>query len=76
MAHRPDLLPAELEQRLDAVAHATGRTKEECLVEAVTDYLEDREDVAIADQRVADLRAGRDETISLSELLDQYGLAR
>ena len=50
--------------------------QEECLVEAVTDYLEDREDVAIADQRVADLRAGRDETISLSELLDQYGLAR
>ncbi|TIH15665.1 ribbon-helix-helix protein, CopG family [Marinifilum sp. JC120] len=34
----------ELEQRLDHEARISGKTREECLQEALSRYLEDRED--------------------------------
>ncbi len=37
-------LPDEIEQRLDALAKATGRTKESYLQEAIVEYLGDLED--------------------------------
>lgn len=44
------------------------------LIEIVLEHLDDRDDLAIAEQRMAELRAGRSTTISLEELMKQYGM--
>ena len=68
-------LPRELENRLDALARATGRSKVACLEEAVVTYLEDMEDARVAEQRLADVRAGRSETVVLEDLLRRHDVA-
>ena len=45
-------LPAEIEQRLDALAKRTGRTKTYYAREAILYYIEDMEDVYLAIQRL------------------------
>ncbi|MEW5824807.1 MAG: DUF6290 family protein [Pseudomonadota bacterium] len=68
-------LPAEIESRLDALAKATGRTKTYYAREAILEYLDDMEDLYLAEQRLADIRAGRSLTLSLDDVMKQYGLA-
>jgi RHH-type rel operon transcriptional repressor/antitoxin RelB len=67
-------LPEEIEKRLDALSKATGRTKTYYAREAILEYLDDLEDVYLAEQRLADLRAGRSATIPLEEVMKSYGL--
>jgi len=67
-------LPAEIEKRLDALAKATGRTKTFYAREAIREYLDDLEDYYVAEQRMADIRAGRSTTIPLEEIVKRYGL--
>jgi RHH-type rel operon transcriptional repressor/antitoxin RelB len=67
-------LPEEIEKRLDALSKATGRTKTYYVREAILEYIDDLEDVYLAEQRLADLRAGRSSTISLEEAMKSYGL--
>ncbi|ABC23990.1 type II toxin-antitoxin system RelB family antitoxin [Rhodospirillum rubrum] len=67
-------LPAELETRLEALARATGRTKTFYVREAITAHLEDLEDFYLADQRLADLRAGATQTVALEDVLKRYDL--
>lgn len=52
-------LPADIENCLDALAKATGRTKTFYAREAILEYLDDLEDLYFAEQRLADIRAGR-----------------
>jgi RHH-type transcriptional regulator, rel operon repressor / antitoxin RelB len=66
-------LPEDIEKRLDALAKATGRTKTYYAREAILEYLDDLEDVYLAEQRLADLRAGRSSTVSLEEVMKSYG---
>lgn len=68
-------LPADIENRLDALAKATGRTKTFYAREAILEYLDDLEDLYLAEQRLADIRAGRSQTVPLDDVLRQYGLA-
>ena len=68
-------LPDDIEQRLDALVLATGRSKEATLVEAIAEYLDDLEDLAVAERRLADIRAGRAGTTSLADLGRELGLA-
>lgn len=68
-------LPNELDERLDALAKASGRSKNEHALEALTEYVADMEDAQIAEQRLADLRAGRSHTVPIEELMQRYGLA-
>ena len=67
-------LPEEIEKRLDALSKATGRTKTYYAREAILEYLDDLEDVYLAEQRLAELRAGRSSTITLEEARKSYGI--
>ncbi|MGD9686715.1 MAG: DUF6290 family protein [Desulfobacter sp.] len=67
-------LPAEVEARLEAMAKATGRTKTFYAREAILEHLDDLEDLYLAEQRLIDIRAGREETVPLEEVMKRYGL--
>lgn len=67
-------LPEEIGVRLDSLAERTGRSKTFYVREAILRYLEDMEDIYIAEQRLADLRAGRSHTFSVEEVRAELGL--
>jgi len=67
-------LPAEIEDRLDALAKATGRTKTFYAREAILEYLDDLEDVYLAERRLEDLRAGRSKTIPIEKTMKRYDM--
>jgi RHH-type rel operon transcriptional repressor/antitoxin RelB len=67
-------LPPEVEERLDALAKATGRTKSYYAREAILQYIDDLEDVYLAERRVEALRAGHGSTIPLADVMKRYGL--
>ena len=68
-------LPDDIAQRLDAVAKATGRSKESYLREAIVEYLGDLEDFPLAEQRLAEIRDGRAGTFALGEVERDLRLA-
>jgi len=68
-------LPKDVETRLTALATRTGRSKTFYATEAITEHLEDLEDLYLAEQRLVDVRAGKSDTVSLDELMTRYGLA-
>ncbi len=67
-------LSPEIENRLTALAAATGRTKTFYAREAILEHLGDLEDLYLAEQRLADLRAGRVKAIPLEEVIETLGL--
>jgi len=67
-------LPADIENRLDALAAAKGRTKSFYARKAIVEFLEDREDVYLAESRLADLHAGRSRRHTLEEVEKDVGL--
>lgn len=58
-------LPASIEDRLNNLSKLTGRTKTYYVREAIIEHLDDLEDIYIAEQRVADIKAGRSKLIPL-----------
>ena len=68
-------LPLEIEDRLSALARSMGQSTEHLISAAIEAYLEDLEDATIAEQRLADLRAGKTDTVSLEMLTTEYGVA-
>ena len=69
-------LPAEVENRLEALAQATGRTKTFYARQAILEYLDDLEDVYLAEQRLVEIRAGKTHTVPLKDVLKRYGVDR
>jgi RHH-type transcriptional regulator, rel operon repressor / antitoxin RelB len=67
-------LPAEIENRLDALAKESGRTKSYYVREAILRHLEDMEDLIEAEKRLADIRSGKTKTIPLEDVMKKYGL--
>lgn len=67
-------LPVDIENRLEALAKATGRSKTFYAREAILEHLDDLEDVYLAEQRLIDIRAGKTQTIPLEEMMKRYGL--
>ena len=67
-------LPTELENRLDALAQATGRMKSDYVTEAILEYLEDLADLHLAEQRLRDIQNGKSKTVPLEEVLKRYGM--
>ncbi len=68
-------LPPEVENRLEALARATGRTKTFYAREAIIEHLDDLEDLYLAEQRLIDIRADRSCTYTLEEVERDLGLA-
>ncbi len=67
-------LPEDIEERLESLAKATGRSKSYYAREAILTHLSELEAIYIAEQRLEDLRAGRSHTIPLSEVMTDHGL--
>ncbi|HIJ69443.1 MAG TPA: ribbon-helix-helix protein, CopG family [Deltaproteobacteria bacterium] len=67
-------LPVEIEKRLDELAKTTGRTKTFYAREAILEYLDDLEDICLAEKRLEDIRAGRTQTVPLEEVMKRHGM--
>ena len=67
-------LPAEIENRLTALAQETGRTKTFYVREAILNYLEDLEDYYAAEKEYKQYKAGKGKTYSLAEMEKELGL--
>lgn len=68
-------LPSDIEERLERLARATGRTKTYYAREAILEHLDDLEDLYLAEQRLIDNRAGHSQTYTLEEVERELGLA-
>jgi RHH-type transcriptional regulator, rel operon repressor / antitoxin RelB len=69
-------LPEDLEARLDALARKTGRTKSYYAREALVEYIDDLEDLYLAQTRYALIEKGKSKTLSLDDAEAQIGLDR
>ncbi len=67
-------LPPKVEDRLDRLAKKTGRTKTWYATQAILEHIEDMEDLAIAEQRLKELREGRAELVPYDEVRRRLGL--
>ncbi|GEB90074.1 type II toxin-antitoxin system RelB family antitoxin [Zymomonas mobilis] len=67
-------LPEEIEDRLSELAKATGRTKTFYAREAILQHLEELEDIYLAEARAIKIRSGETKTISLDNVMVEYGL--
>ncbi len=67
-------LSDEVLERLNRLADATGRTKTYYATEAICRYLDDLEDLYLAETRWRDLQEGRSKTVPLDEIADRYAL--
>lgn len=61
-------LPDDIGERLNSLSERTGRSKTFYILEALREHLDDIEDVYIAEQRLADIRAGRSRVLSSDEV--------
>jgi RHH-type transcriptional regulator, rel operon repressor / antitoxin RelB len=69
-------LPEDLEARLEALARKTGRTKSFYAREAIVEYIDDLEDLYLAQKRYALIEKGKSSTMSLDEVERELGLDR
>jgi len=67
-------LPSDVEIRLDQLASLTGRSKTFYVQEAVLEYLDDLEDLYLAEHELEEIRAGRTVTTPLAEVMKRYGM--
>lgn len=67
-------LPQEVESRLENLSVQTGRSKSFYVKEAILKYIDDLEDVYLAEKRLEDIRAGRTITVPLEDVMIRYGV--
>ena len=65
-------LPKEIEDRLDALAKKTGRTKSFYAREAIMEHLDDLEDLYYVLQREEE----GFETVSLQDVMEEHGITQ
>ena len=68
-------LPEDIELRLGNLAKKTGRTKTFYAREAILEYLDDLEDLYLAEKRLRNIKNGKTKTIKLDQLERELGLA-
>jgi predicted DNA-binding protein/predicted RNase H-like HicB family nuclease len=66
-------LPAEIEQRLDALAKRTGRSKSYYARAAIVEYMGDLDDRHLAGRRLNNLRDDRRDGMEVAEPTPSYG---
>jgi RHH-type transcriptional regulator, rel operon repressor / antitoxin RelB len=67
-------LPDEIETRLDALAHRTGRSKTFYVREAILEHLDDLEELYLAERELKAIRSGRARATPLAEVMKRYGM--
>ena len=67
-------LPEKIEKRLARLAKRTGRTKTYYAREAILQYLDDLEDIYLAEKRMEEIESGRVRTIPLEKMMRRHGL--
>jgi RHH-type rel operon transcriptional repressor/antitoxin RelB len=67
-------LPEDIEARLEALAKKTGRSKTFYARQAILEYLDDLEDLYLAEQRWLSLQRGGSKTTTLAEVERDLGL--
>lgn len=67
-------LPEGIEERLDVLAKATGRTKTFYAREAILQHLDDLEDIYLAEKRYGAVRSGKVKSVSLKDVMKQYDM--
>jgi len=67
-------IPEEMYDRIQSLSEQTGRSSTYYFREALTEYLDDLEDIYLAKTRIEDVRAGRTQTYSLEEVGQELGL--
>ncbi len=67
-------LPADIEKRLEDLARKTGRTKTYYAREAILEYLDDLEDIHLAERRYAAYLADTSRSTSLKDVERALGL--
>ncbi|MEY4210941.1 MAG: hypothetical protein RLZ92_1322 [Pseudomonadota bacterium] len=67
-------LPDDIQNRLQRLAQLTGRSKSSYMIEAIREHLDDLEDLYLAEQRLADIRSGKTQTIPIEDVMKRYGL--
>jgi RHH-type rel operon transcriptional repressor/antitoxin RelB len=67
-------LPPEIEERLEALAKATGRSKSFYVREALLEHLEDMEDAYLAAATLERVRLGKERVFTTDELRKDLGL--
>jgi RHH-type rel operon transcriptional repressor/antitoxin RelB len=67
-------LPDDIQNRLQRLAQLTGRSKSSYMIEAIREHLDDLEDLYLAEQRLADIRSGKTQTIPMEDVMKRYGL--
>lgn len=68
-------IPDEIYQRLQSLAERTGRTATFYVREALLEYLDDLEDIYLAERVLEKLRQGEEQTYTLEEVERHLGLA-
>ena len=61
-------LPDDIGERLNSLAQQTGRSKTYYILEAIREHLDDLEDLYIAEQRLANVKAGRSRVLTSDEV--------
>jgi RHH-type rel operon transcriptional repressor/antitoxin RelB len=67
-------LPSEIEKRLADLAKTTGRTKTYYVREAILEYLDDLEDIYLAEKRLGNQYAGKSRVFTIDEVERDLGL--
>lgn len=67
-------LPEEIENRLEALAKNTGRTKSFYAKEAILTHLEELEDAYMAEAAYTRFKASGEKTVPLGDVMEEYGL--
>ena len=67
-------LPSDVETRLEQLANLTGRSKTFYVQEAILEYLDDIEDLYLAEHELEEIRAERSKTTPLADVMKRYGM--
>ena len=66
-------LPPDIEERLEALARRTGRSKSFYAREAILEHLEDLEDLYLAEEALAAYYSSGGATVSMEQIMERYG---